>query len=259
VSTWSIEHVGFLIAHRMCERIDLEFKREVPEPVEVARWLGGMANAGSGVIVFGIDEDAQSRAIRRSDPPVPLAEGEARVREAARHIDEPVPVSCTPLHQPGAADGLGYLVVEVGESRRLPHFVDGVAWLRVDHGLRKLRRAEIGRLFARSDRFLHESGLAEALRRPARIVADIQRLGADRVLMFKNIGDLPAYGVRWRPLACRGAVSTPSDDPFPVDEMAPLAMHAVRASFPASELPAKIEVTWRDERNAPREALVVVT
>ncbi len=259
MSTWSVEHVRFLIAHRMSERTDLEFKDQVPEHLDIARWLAAMANAGAGAIVFGIDEDAQSRAIRSSVPSVPLAQAEASVRKAAREIDEPLQVTCAPIQDPDAEDGFGFLVVEIAESRRVPHFVDGVAWVRVDHGLRKLRRAEIGRLFARSDRFLHESGLAETLRRPARIVADIQRLGRDRVLMFKNVGDLPAYGVRWHPLACRGVATNPWEDPFPVAEMPPFAMHAVRASFPASELPAKIEVTWRDERNVPREALVVVT
>jgi hypothetical protein len=244
----------------MTERLDLEFKDALPEDtVDLSRWLAAMANAGGGSIVFGIEEDAQGRAIRPSELAIQLDPSIVRVGVAAGVVDEPVRVRTVPIKDEGAAPGFGSLVVEIDASPRVPHFVDGTAWIRVEHGIRPMQRAEIARLFARSERFVQESGLAAAIRRPAEIVADIQRLGNDRVLMFKNVGGRPAFGVRWHPLDCRGVVARSGDDPFPVEVMPPLATHAVRTLIAPSELPAKIEVSWRDDRDAPRRMHVVVT
>jgi hypothetical protein len=260
VGVWTHERVVSLIDHRMPERLDLEYKDGLPDSGdELAPWIAAMANSGGGAIVFGVEEDAQGRAVRASELAIPLAAATALATEAACSIDEPVQVRCAEIQDDRAAEGFGYLVVEVDASARAPHFVGGVAWGRVEHGIRRLRRFEIATLFARSDGFVRESGLAGRIRRRANIVADIQRLGQERVLMFKNVGDRPAFGVRWSHLASRGVVTRPSDDPFPVDIMDPASTYSVRASFPPAELPAKIEVSWRDDGNGLRQTLVVVT
>jgi hypothetical protein len=260
MSPWTLEHVDSLIQHRMAERLDLEFKDRLPESVdELAAWIAAMANAGGGSIVFGVEEDAQGRAVRPSELAVHLRDAASMAREAASSIDEPIAVRCAEIPDEGAAEGYGYVAVEVEASTRAPHFASGIAWGRVEHGIRRLRRSEIARLFARSEGFLRESGLAGTIRRPAQIVADIQRLGSERVLTFRNVGDRPAFGVRWSHLAGRGVLSGSRDDPFPLDEMRPASAYAVRASFRPAELPAKIEVSWRDDRDALRQTLVVVT
>jgi Schlafen, AlbA_2 len=260
MSSWTIEHISFLLEHRMPERIDLEFKDALPGSADdLAPWIAAMANSGGGAIVFGVEEDAQGRAFRPSELAIALEDSTRLAVEAARSIDEPVAVRCAEIQDEGAAEGFGYMVVEVDGSARAPHLVGGVAWGRVEHGVRRLRRSEIARLFARSEGFLDESGLAGLIRRPARIVADIQRLGQDRVLVFKNVGDRPAFSVRWSHLSSRGIVASPRDDPFPVDTMRPASTHAVCTSFPPAELPAKIEVSWRDEGNALQQTLLVVT
>jgi hypothetical protein len=260
MSAWTLEHVAFLIEHRMPERLDLEYKEALPDSGdELAPWIAAMANSGGGDIVLGIEEDPQGRAVRASELAVPLAGAAALVGEAACSIDEPVGVRCAEIQDDDAAEGFGYLVVEVDPSPRAPHFVGGVAWGRVEHGIRRLRRLEIANLFARSEGFVRESGLAGRMRRPANVVADIQRLGHDRMLMFKNVGDRPAFGVRWSHLSSRGVVTRPSDDPFPLEVMQPASTYTVRASFPPAELPAKIEVSWRDDGNGLRQTLVVVT
>lgn len=260
MSSWTLDRVEFLLEHRMPERLDLEFKEALPgSGDELSPWIAAMANSGGGAIVFGIEEDAQGRAVRASELAVPLDDAAAFVREAGLAVDEPVDVRCAEIEDEGAAEGFGYVVVEIDASARAPHFSAGVAWGRVEHGIVRLRRPEIARLFARSEGFVHESGLAGTIRRPAKIVADIQRLGSDRVLMFKNVGDLPAFGVRWNHLTGRGVVTRSREDPFPVDVMRPASTYAVRASFPPAELPAKIQVSWRDDRDGLRQTLVVVT
>jgi hypothetical protein len=256
---WTIEHVEFLIEHRIHERADLEFKQSLPAVEDLTPWLGAMANTCGGSVVFGVEEDTHGRAVRPSEPRVPLEGATAFVERAARSVDEPVVVECVEIQDRRAPDGRGFLVVDVEASQRAPHLVDGIAWLRVDQGIRRMRRAELARSFAQADGFMDESGLTAAMRRPADIVADIQRLGADRVLMFRNVGDRPAFGVRWSHLGSRGIVMKPVDDPFPVEVMRPKAVYAVRAAFASAELPAKVEVSWRDDRDLPRQTLVVVT
>ncbi len=259
MSTWTLEHLRFLIEHRMQERIDLEFKGIVPGSTgEIARWIAAMANAGGGVIVYGIEEDAQGRAIRATEGGVPLG-ASRHIRAAAREIDEPLEVGWWEVEEEDAGLDRGFVVVEVPDSRRAPHFVGGTAWARTEHGIRRLRRSEIARLFARAEGFAEESGLAATLRKPAEVVADIQRIGRERVLLFRNIGDRPAYGVRWLHLAGRDVRARPIDDPFPVDVMRPRATYTLRTAFVPAALPAKIEVSWRDEVGAPGQSLVVVT
>jgi hypothetical protein len=41
--------------------------------------------------------------------------------------------------------------------------------------------------------------------------------------------------------------------------MLPKSVCAVRTAFASGELPAKIEVSWRDDRDFPRRMLVVLT
>jgi Putative DNA-binding domain len=259
-TAWTRDRVDYLIAHRVHERLDLEFKAAKPDaPAELARWIAAMANTGGGAIVFGVEEDAQGRAVRASPIGVPLAGATAFVERAACSLDELAVAACVEIQAEGSADGFGYVVVEVAPSRRTPHLLDGVAWMRADHGIRRMRRAELARSFARADGFMDESGLARSSRRPAAILVEIQRLGADRVLTLRNVGDRPAFGVRCSHLARRGVVTVAVDDPFPVEVMDPNAMVAVRTAIPPTELPAKIEVSWFDDRRVPRRTLAVVT
>ena len=259
-AAWTRDRIEYLIGHRVHERLDLEFKAAKPEaPAELARWIAALANTAGGAIVFGIEEDAQGRAVRASPGGVPLAGATDFVDQAACSLDGPAIAACVEIDDERSAEGFGYVVVEVAPSRRTPHLLDGVAWVRVDHGIRKMRRSELARSFARADGFMDESGLAGSRRRPAAILVEIQRLGADRVLTLRNVGDRPAFGVRCRHLSRRGIVTVAVDDPFPVDVMDPNAMVAVRTAIPPTEYPAKIEVSWFDDRRVPRRTLAVVT
>ena len=260
---WTLERVQSLIDARIEERTDLVFKRDLCDPrvcEDVAKTVTAMANSGGGALVYGIEQDAQGRAIAPANPLVLLPGAEETIALAVRTmIDESPDIEISHLLVRQGTWDRGYIVVEVPPSDRTPHFCGGIAWGREHQLVRKLKRREIATLFARSDGFLDETGLSHQLRAPARIMAEIHRAGTGRVLLFKNVGDQPAYHVRWSHLEGGGPKIVATEDPFPLEQMLPLVTYPIHGVFPPASLPAKVEVTWRDEVGAPRKTLVVVT
>jgi hypothetical protein len=210
--------------------------------------------------VFGIEKDAQGRAIRATPMLEDLRAGSAIVRRVARtDVDEPVDVSVTAVPEDGRRGRGGYLVVEVDRSERAPHLVRGIAWGRSESGYRRLRRVEIARLFAASRDFLEETGLAEKMLRPARIVADVQRVGETRIVIFRNVGERSALSVRWHVVSGWTHPFEAPGDRNAIERLPPAAAHPVHGVFPPETMPAKIQVSWVDEAGPPAETLVVVT
>src|SRR6266508_3410477 len=124
-----------------------EFKRTY-EPTgggtkELAKDLAALA-LDSGVLVIGIDEDDLGRA--KAVMPVDLAGFAERIDQVAVHrCDPPVPVSITPLPNPGE-ETVGVLVVEVPAHPHAPVMVDGRYFGRGERGVRQLADAEVVRL-----------------------------------------------------------------------------------------------------------------
>ena len=259
---WELEDIRRLVAWRHRERADLAFvpsARAAGDGFFLAKLIAAMANGGGGTIVFGIEKDLLHRAIRSSVELDDLAGARhLLVRTAKTQIDGPVAVRITAIpREPGGADG--YVVLGVRPSERIPHLVRGAAWGRSTGGVRRLRRGEVGELFARSRDFLEETGLGARLRRPARIVADVHRVGASRILMLRNVGERTAMTVRcrvvdgWTPtFDVRGGSDV-------VDRLPPSGTHVVHGVFAEELMPSKVEISWLDETGPAAQTLVVVT
>jgi hypothetical protein len=115
-----------LVDARAREDGDLEFKStHYPKDKneELAKDVAAMLNAAGGLLILGIVEDSQARAM--SLTPVSIADGEIRrirevvaenVRPFANLDIQPVPASAGP-------DGHGYLVVSIPRSPIAPHSI----------------------------------------------------------------------------------------------------------------------------------------
>jgi hypothetical protein len=197
-----------LVAERVRERADLDFKRELPSKeknADLAKDLSAMANAGGGVIIVGIEERAGRAETLR---PFGLAGAAERVAAIARdRIDEALPLAEV-LDVITEPDDSGVLVIQVEQGDRVPYFVDGQAWGRSGPKNVPLTRAEVGRLFAmHGTGFLEEFGVS--IRRPAAVRARIEKERIQKSvdakgkikydtrvrLVLENVGDEDALDV----------------------------------------------------------------
>lgn len=107
------------------ENPDLDFKRDTYPSSDKGRKdlcgdVGGMANAGGGVIVIGIGEDDQARAASYS--PVDVSDSERqRLRQTVYGNLQPAPTfDVVAVEEPGNP-GRGFLVIWVARSAAAPH------------------------------------------------------------------------------------------------------------------------------------------
>jgi hypothetical protein len=200
----SLEDVARIVGEKVQESAQVEFKRQLPESGkndDLAKDLAAMANSGGGVIVYGVDE---SGGVATALTPFNVDGAVERVTLVASTIDEPPALQGVRRILDGDT---GYLVVVVAPATRGPHLVKGQAFGRTAGGNSTLTRRQIGELFARSEGFAAEFGLAIGM--PGRAIATIGREEHQRVafeklsidtayyLTLTNDGDTPVYSVGW--------------------------------------------------------------
>lgn len=171
-------HVRGLVANEVPEAFDLDYKREMYGRTDADRRalagdVAALANTAGGLIIIGIDEDAQARAGEAT--PVPLADDEvARIRQIVGSLISPVPTmdvyllpdTDSPVEDDEAAQ-TGFVMIAVARSLAAPH---GVL---VNDALRYPRRN------GATTRYLSEPEVAEAYRaRLAGLGAQTARLDA---------------------------------------------------------------------------------
>lgn len=150
------EHVRALVSGQIAEAFDLDFKSELyggseSEKHKLATHIAALANTAGGLLVFGVAEDDQARAI--GAPGVSVAEAEIRrIRQVAASLVVPLPVfDVLPVEDP-ARLGHGFLIVAVTRSPLAPHAV------LVNEGFRFPRRN------GATTRYLSEPEVATAYR-----------------------------------------------------------------------------------------------
>jgi hypothetical protein len=121
------EHVLTLVSEQVTEAFDLDFKSEIyggsdSEKHKLAAHIAALANTAGGLLVFGVAEDDQARAV--DAPGVSVAEAEIRrMRQVAASLVVPLPVfDVLPIEDP-MMPGRGFLIVAVTRSPLAPHAV----------------------------------------------------------------------------------------------------------------------------------------
>jgi hypothetical protein len=231
----NLEDLKRMVEQRLEETARLEFKRQLPEAGkndDLAKDLAAMANTEGGVIIYGIEQDDMGRA-KELRPFVIQGVGERITLVAQSCLDEPLTLASVHSIASEERESLGFLVVEVPQSDRAPHFHQGAAWGRTAKGNAPLTRRRIGELFARSPGFAQEFGVAVG--RPGRVLAkqvaesyqetDVRgRLRTNRryYLVFENDGDTDVFDVTWEwvPAGAEEA-QLPSvlENPFPLERL----------------------------------------
>lgn len=124
VKNLTLDHLNDLIAMRAQETLQLEFKREQVDRDEHLKKVSSFANTLGGRIVYGIEQDGESRAARltgvdRSD------QFESQLTSwCAHYLKDPlIPTVSLAIPVPGSAK-VAY-VVDVPESELAPHFIGG--------------------------------------------------------------------------------------------------------------------------------------
>lgn len=166
------DQVVALVTNSVSENYDLDFKRTLYGATDKAkRELGSdvaaMANTAGGVVVLGVEDDDQGRAV--GAPGVALSDNEyGRIRQTVASQVSPLPVlDLLPVEDP-QTPGHGFLLLAMPRSVMAPHAVI------VNEGLRFPRRN------GTTTTYLTEPQVAEAYR--ARFVDIASRLNeAERV------------------------------------------------------------------------------
>lgn len=221
------EDVQRLLDERTRERSDLDFKAKLPEKADnkdTAKDLAAMTNHGGGTIVYGIRTKG-SRA--DSLNPLVLDGLEERVSNIASSLVDEALVLGDVIGVVTEDDGRGVLVVQVEQSERVPHFVDGQAWGRSGPRNVQLNRAQIGRLFAEGqERFLEEFGAATGRPATVRVRVEVERytkhdmkgkpkLQTNHRLAVQNVGDQDAFDVQVQLLGEGAPEPHGADEPIP--------------------------------------------
>jgi Schlafen, AlbA_2 len=150
------EHICALVSGQIAEAFDLDFKSELyggseSEKHKLATHIAALANTAGGLLVFGVAEDDQARAV--SAPGVSVAEAEIRrIRQVAASLVVPLPVFDVLSIEDPATPGHGFLIVAVTRSPFAPHAV------LVNEGFRFPRRN------GATTRYLSEPEVATAYR-----------------------------------------------------------------------------------------------
>ena len=251
-----------IITEKIQESAQIEFKRQLPESGkndDLAKDIAAMANSGGGLIIYGIEEES---GIASGLAPFDLTGVVERVALVATTIDEPPRLTSIVRIMDG---NVGYLVVQVAPATRGPHLVKGQAWGRTAGGNTTLTRRQIGELFARSEGFAAEFGLAVGL--PGRAVATLDREEHQRIsfgkfdidtahyVVLANDGDTPVHSVGWRwKQESEGTIVVPND-------LQPIATLHAHSAIRIRVLPTDtatisgIVTTWVDPAGQGHEEL----
>jgi Schlafen, AlbA_2 len=181
------EHLETLVTNHVPEAFDLDFKAQLygsseRDRKDLATDVAALANTAGGLLILGIGEDRQARAV--AAPGVPVSDDEIRrILQIVGSLVVPLPVfEPLPFEKPGEA-GHGFLVVAVVRSPLAPHAVI------VNQGLRYPRRN------GTTTRYLSEPEVASAYRER---LAGAQRQAA-RVEEIEGeaLGRLDTSGLPW--------------------------------------------------------------
>jgi hypothetical protein len=174
------EHLEALVPNQVSEAFDLDFKGSLygnadRDRRDLATDVAALANTAGGLLVLGIDEDRQARAV--AAPGVAVSDAEIRrILQIVGSLVVPLPVfEPLPILKPGEDDH-GFLVIAVVRSPLAPHAVI------VNQGLRYPRRN------GTTTRYLSEPEVASAYRerlagaqRQAARVEEIEGEALDRL------------------------------------------------------------------------------
>ncbi len=262
----SLADLERLVTERVQKSAQVEFKRQLPESGkndDLAKDLAAMANSGGGVILYGVEETGGSAS---GLTPFNLDGAVERVTLVATTIDEPPALQSVVRIPEG---DLGYLVVTVADTIRGPHLVKGHAFGRTAGGNSTLTRRQVGALFARSEGFAAEFGLA--IGRPGRVTATSEReehqriafselrIDTARYLVLANDGDTPVHAVGWRLEVEGDGRLIANDDPQPI---ATLHAHSAVRILVIPVLgvgPKGVRTTWIDVAGQPHEELWTIS
>jgi hypothetical protein len=182
------EHLEALVSNEVSEAFDLDFKRSLYGNADrdrhaLATDVAALANTAGGLLVLGIDEDRQARAV--AAPGVAVSDAEIRrILQIVGSLVVPLPVfEILPILK-RVEDDHGFVVIAVVRSPLAPHAVI------VNQGLRYPRRN------GTTTRYLSEPEVASAYwerlagaQRQAARVEEIEREALDRLD--------PAGGLPW--------------------------------------------------------------
>ena len=157
VDDLAAEHIHGLVSGGIQEEFDLDFKatlygRGDSDRRALAGDVAAMANTAGGLVVIGVEEDAQARAT--AAPGVEITDGEiGRIRQVVASLTAPMPhLDIIPVADQALGDGHGFLVIAVPRSTGAPHAV------LVNDALRYPRRN------GATTRYLSEAEVATAYR-----------------------------------------------------------------------------------------------
>lgn len=191
-----------LVTNRAVEHQRLEYKSRLPGPTpddrrEFARDIAGMANGGGGILIFGVEDDANDAAIGLT--PVGLGGEVTRLSQICGSLIEPyLRVEFHELQVQGGPDGI--IVVEVPSSERKPFaVVEGSRlgfYRRAGRSKHPLTEAEVAQMYrARTER------LAETNQRIDTLTAQVlERVGEARTpAVYVVIAPREVYDRLFRP------------------------------------------------------------
>jgi len=233
-----------IVTERIQETESLDFKRQLPDSGkndDLAKAIAALANTAGGVLIYGIAEDADSRA--EALAPVELRGCTERIALVAGTLDEPVkPTSIYTVQQ---APGYGYVVVDIPLSNRAPHFHNGVAYGRTPKTTTTLSRRQIGELFARSEGFIDEFRLR--LMKPGRLLVRGARDGKNTRVRFTNDGESDITDVDWTNYKdCGLGITIITGWPFPVAVLRPGQEVSQHVDVFLGAGPFSVRAFWRD-------------
>jgi hypothetical protein len=174
---WEASDVLALVEEQIEEGLRLEYKRqldlETPKKrCETAKDVSGLANAQGGLLIYGVEEEAQEDGRRVPVRPMPLNDGDARSRledvlDSAVH-----PALNFEVRQIEADDGGYFLVLRAFPRLGAPHMVDGYnemrCYVRVGLKTRPMEQHELTAAYAEAAK--SEDRAAERLARLPLIV-----------------------------------------------------------------------------------------
>jgi hypothetical protein len=143
------------------ESAELDFKRELSKPTEIAKDIAAMSLQG-GVIAYGIDEDPQT-GLALELTPITLAKVPERVQQIVDTAIWPkleVGIELYPA-TPGGADGV--VLVTTPPSPLAPHYANNRFPARSDRTTRYLSEREIGALYEQRRELLNATEPGEIL------------------------------------------------------------------------------------------------
>jgi Schlafen, AlbA_2 len=182
------EHLqALVVTNQVSEAFDLDFKGSLygnadKDRRDLATDVAALANTAGGLLVLGIDEDRQARAV--AAPGVAVSDSEIRrILQVVGSLVVPLPVfEPLPILKPGEDDH-GFLVIAVARSSLAPHAVI------VNQGLRYPRRN------GTTTRYLSEPEVASAYRE--RLAGAQGQAARVKEIEREALGRLDPTGLPW--------------------------------------------------------------